>query len=473
MDSDENPLEFAQDGTPWGVREVLGKMVINTYKKALKAFDTEFKFQISVIVDEILKEVRPFSVYLIGSFGRNEGSLYLSEGEVSPLRDYDILIVVNEYIEDSVISRITRSIHKRLGLSDPYSKIFKFKGFTVWITQVTLNDINVLPMLKFYELKKASKLLWGDDIRDGIHITLEDISPYNCILILFSKVEGLLGLLDIDALRKRSDEPEKVVDFVYECLKTYVEVGTCLSLLANVYEPSFLQRCVKLSRNFSALFPDLEKMCKALPSVMVTYAYRRLLIDDSFLNNLDLMKLLEGTLNNLSIVIWYYVRKTYKIYTACPPTSPYAFDSYVKKLNTKPLESLFDHYIKAKLGFRSKVVRELAIRLYLRYTLLRFMVKGRQAGYRIKPSIVFARNGNIMMRLWSLGFFLLNSIKDDFEINESMLHAVSNRLCEIIDFNYIQRARTLKETPELSFSQLQKTIVDLLDIADKIFHRKG
>lgn len=443
--------------------------ILDKYKNALEAFDSTFIFHKSVIIEEILKEIKPVSIYLTGSFGRNEGSFYLSEEGLTPLRDYDILIVVNEPVKNDVIQKIRRRVHKRLGLPDPYSRDFKFKGFTVWITQATLKDIDVLPMLKFYELKETSKLLWGNDVRDNIHINFEDLSAYNGILILLSKVEGLLGLLNIDELRKGGSE--KTIDFVYECMKTYVEMGTCLSLLVKMYEPSFLGRCTKVSKNFDALFPELKQMSNTLPSLMVAYACRRLLIEDDFLTDLDLGMLLIETLKDLKIMVWYYLRKAYEVDIVWSSKYAQVFDDHIKKLNTRVLDDLFDYFMKRKIGFRSRIIRELAIRIYLRYTLLKFFIVGRKRGYQIKPRVLFMRNGNIMMKLWLTGFTLLESVKEDFNIDETLLYMGADKLCEVLNPSYIQMS-LLKNSLESRFSHLQKITLDLLDFADKVFHRK-
>ena len=446
--------------------EIINEDILGRYKRILNTFDSTFMFHKSVIVEEVVKEIKPTSVYLIGSFGRDEGSFRVSGETINPVRDYDILIVVDKGVKSDVIKRIRKNIHKRLRLPDPYSKEFKFRGFSVWITQETLKNINELPMLKFYELKKASKLLWGKDVRESISISFEDLSLYNGILILFGKIEGLLGFLNIDALRRERSQ-EQAVDFVYECMKTYIEIGTCLSLLAKMYEPSFLGRCYRLSRNFETLFPELKQMSDTLPSSMLIYAYKRLLIEDGYLNSLDLAKLLIQTLKDLRIAIWYYVHKAYEVNMAYSPTSPAVIDDYVKKLDKRVLQDLFDYHLKVKLGFHSKIFRELAIRFYLRYTLLMFFAKARKKGYRIKPGVIFMRNGNIMMKLWSLGFMLLNSVKHDFKIDERVFYTTTCKLQQIV----IKRCLS-KEKPKLRFSYLRRITLDLLDLADKVFHRK-
>jgi hypothetical protein len=420
-------------------------------------------------VEEILREVQPVSIYLAGSFGRDEGSLRLSKGLLSPMRDYDVLIVTDKRIDGDIIKLIRKRIHEKIGLPDPYSRKYKFSGFTVWITQTPLKDIDVLPLLKIFELRESSQLLWGSDVRSRIHLTLEDLSSYNGVLILFSKVDGLLGLLDIDGLRMR--DMTKRADFFYECMKTYSEMGTVLNLLHKSYATSFVRRSLRLSEDFSKLHPELRQINSLLPSLVTASAYKRLLIDDESLLNIDFGGLLVETLDDLKLVLWYYLRKAYNV--DIPLSSKYAhmFDAWVEKLDTKLLTSLLGFYLKRKLGLSSRLLKELAIRAYVRYTLLMFFIKGRKNGYPIKPRILLVRNGNIMLRLWLIGFILLEGVAANLSIDEAAIDEAEKRISEILDLRTIQKSFSAK-TAEAKFSVLKKVYLGLLDLGDRLFHRK-
>jgi predicted nucleotidyltransferase len=413
---------------------VATNIILDKYRMARDLFRSIFTLQKSIIVEEILKEVKPVSIYLIGSFGREEGSFYLSNGNLSPLRDYDVLIVVDKYVRKDVINRIRRNIHNRLGLPDPFLRDFKFKGFTVWITQATLSDINALPLLKFYELKEASTLLWGKDIRDGINLKFEDVSAYNGILILFSKIEGLLGLVEMNSLQKNGLD---VVDLIYECIKTYVEFGTCLSILAKKYEPSFVRRCTKLSEDFDTLFPDLKEINGALPLLISQYSIQRLLIDDEFLECVDVGRLLTQTVKDLKIMIWYYLRKAYNINLAFLGISNCTINNLSRNLGAHVLEDMFAYYVKRKLGFGSKIIVKPAVRMYLRYCLLKFFIASRKKGYKVRWAILFASNANVMMKLWLIGLMLLESIDEDFSVDEDKLHEAESELQKMVNFGHI------------------------------------
>ena len=448
--------------------DIFSAEILDKYNEVLNIWHPRLAFQLSVIVDEVLKEVKPISIYLIGSFGRNEGSIYILNGEIRPFRDYDVLLIVSKYASSDIIKRIRINIHKRLGLADPYSREFKFKGFTVWITQTTLKEINAMPLLKFYEAKVASKLLWGRDIRPSIRLTIEEISPYNGILILFSKIEGLLGLLEPNIIENNDNLGG--VDLIYECMKTYTEIATCLSLLnRELYEPCFLGRCNKVLRRFKDSFPELLRVNEKLPCLIEEYAYSRLLVSPVYLKKFNLCDLLVETSRDLGLIIWYFLNKAYGVHMA--PLTAENVGDYESKFNDLILEDLFRYFLKAKIGFSNKILSKLISRLYLRYALLKFIVGARKEGKPVRFALIFSRNANIMLRLWLIGFLLLRSIEQGFEVNKEMLTAVKDRLSGITGRKFFKQ-RVCEVDAFSEFLSLRRIVLDFLDLADRVFHRK-
>lgn len=442
--------------------------ILDKYNEALSVWYPMFAFQLSLIVEEILKEVKPISIYLVGSFGRDEGSISILNGEIKPLRDYDILLVVDKNVNGDVIRRIRINIHKKLGLPDPYHRKFKFMGFTVWITQTTLKEINAMPLLKFYELKTASKLLWGQDIRPSIRLTIDEISPYNGILILFSKIEGLLGLLEPNIMENNDNLGS--VDLIYECMKTYTEIATCLSLLnRELYEPYFLGRCNKVLRRFKESFPELLRVNERLPCLIEEYAYSRLLISQDYLKKFNPRNLLVETSRDLGLAIWYFLNKAYGAHIT--PLSVENISDYESKFNSLVLEDLFGHYLKKKIGFSNKILSKLTSRLYLRYALLKFVVHARKEDKPIRFTLIFSKNANIMLRLWLIGFLLLRSIEPCFEVNREMLTAAKDKLSGITGRKFL-RQHVCEADANSEFLSLCRIVLNLIDLADRVFHRK-
>lgn len=432
--------------------------IYDEYLRLLKDFTPEMNYQLSAVVAEILKEMKPIAIYLIGSFGRGEGSLRVSKsGHIIPNRDYDVLVVVNKRVASKKIRRVMRKVNATLGFISPNSRNPRFQGFCIWITQATLKEVSSLPLLKFFELKESSKLLWGQDIRSLIKVELGELLRYNIVLILFSKIHGLLGLLELNVLRENKNR--EAIDLIYECLKTYVEIGTCLSLLTKKYKPSFIERSLEVAKNFNNSLRYLREKIPDLPQMISNCAYRRLILDDDYLNTLKLKKLFLKTRDDLKVVLGYFVKKVYGSHLV------------LKELDTTVIEEVIGFNLMNNLGLSPKFLIKLVTQLYLRYACLKFFIEGRKNGYKVKIKVLFHRHSNIMMRLWLLGLKLLESIKEDLTIDAEILGEVLHELNKIVNLDQ-KRKNWLERSPDSMFSYVKKTIVELMNIADKILHRK-
>lgn len=432
--------------------------ISDEYLYLFKNFNIEMNYQLSTVVAEILKEMKPIAIYLIGSFGRGEGSIrVLKSKRIIPNRDYDVLVVVNKRVAGKKIIKIMNKVNAILGFVSPDSKHPKFQGFCVWITQATLKEVSSFTLLKFFELKESSRLLWGQDIRSLIKLELGKLLRYNFVLILFSKIHGLLGLLELSILRENNNY--EAVDLIYECLKTYVEIGTCLSLLIRKYKPSFIERSLEVAKNFDNYFRDLKKKIPDLPEMISNCAYRRLILDDAYLNTLRLRTLFLKTRDDLKVVLCYFVEKVYGSHLV------------IKELNTMVIEEVIGFYLMNNLGLSSKFLTKLVTELYLRYACLRFFIEGRKSGYKVKIMTLFHCHSNIMIRLWLLGLKVLESIKEDLTVDTGILGEVVRELNKIVDLNPM-RKNWIEQFPDATFSCIKKTIVELMNIADKIIHRK-
>jgi len=435
---------------------MLREELLQRYQQLLRNFRADFNRNMSIITEEILKEINPISIYLIGSFGRGEGAFrLLRSGDVVPVRDYDVLIVMGKRVKGEKIRSVMEKVNKRLGFANPESRDFKFKGFVVWVTQATLNEINSMPLFKFYELKKL-KPLWGMDIRPLIQISHKDLLRYNLILILFGKIHGLLGLLKLPVIRRKINTNE-VADLVYECYKTYAELGTCLCFLVREYKPTYIERSKFVFQNFDKLFSELKHNNPSLRYSILEGAYNRLVIDDNFLSDIHLGKLLTGTRNDLKIMLNHFVKKAYGV-------------SFTLKGLNYLAEEVISGYLQRRLKIKSKILGRLVTELYLRYTLLKFLITARENRYNIRVTTLVKRDANIIVRLWILGLMLLDAVKEDLTIDEENLHRVISELEKIMGL--ISSEYKNVSSQDVAFEVSRKILVDLLTIADNIFHRK-
>ena len=187
-----------------------------------KRIDNKIDEQLKVVCEEVLKISEPVSIILFGGFGRGEGSAHIIDNEISISKDYDTLLVVKKRLPPSVIYKISENIHKRLGLENPLDLTDMSSG--VSLVQYTLNDFLYFRDAKTYEIKAASKLLWGKDIREQIPLKPEDLSPWNGIRYLLRKPPGLCYCSSTIYLTKPPAEEEKKT-LIHECHRVYLDGG--------------------------------------------------------------------------------------------------------------------------------------------------------------------------------------------------------------------------------------------------------
>ena len=141
-----------------------------------------------IIVECILKFVRPAGIILYGGYGRNEGSwLVIDNQSPKPYNDFDILLVVNKQLNGDIIFKIKEHLKSKISIR--------------WIdlTQIKLKKLKKLKNSIFnYDLKNASKVLYGDKhIKSRIPDFKSDEIPLKDIDILFkTRIWTLVGCFE-------------------------------------------------------------------------------------------------------------------------------------------------------------------------------------------------------------------------------------------------------------------------------------
>ena len=111
------------------------------------------------------------SIILVGGFGRGEGSVKLEEQKMIPVNDYDIYVILDKdlKVKESVKQELIEEIEKEIGTSgfSLYEK--SEKSFYFDIRFLNLYQLpNLPPFIKYYEMKHASCVLFGQDVRNLI-----------------------------------------------------------------------------------------------------------------------------------------------------------------------------------------------------------------------------------------------------------------------------------------------------------------
>lgn len=252
----------------------MGKFTIYDDSEVDRQIQNQLDKVVRIIV-EAVTSVR--SVILYGGFGRGEGSIKLVNGMVTPLHDYDIKVVAKKMPDRKTRAAIRRMIHNELGLSESKQEFYAFSDFVVTVDYTTESRLKLFPDIATYELKVASHLLHGEDIRSLIPWEVNNIPLSSGFRILMEKVTGLIGCFPSahffrgETITKHEAE---LISYNYD--KTMVEIACALCLLMRRFEASHSKRAEIFASYYEAAFPELHRSLPDLPNLVLTSTQRKL-----------------------------------------------------------------------------------------------------------------------------------------------------------------------------------------------------
>jgi len=444
------------------------KDIEHEYSKYLEAFNPVMKKYLDLTVSTILEYVKNsvVAIYLIGSFGRGEGALYVERGHVEPLRDFDVLVVTMKPIKSDIIIAMTEEIHNKLGIPSP-TKTF-LEEFSVWITYTLLNDlVKGIPLLKYFELKHSSMRLYGIDIRPLIDLELKDVSLYNGILILLTKIEGLLALYPLPGTRNF----KRRLNFIYEVLKMYTEFSTVFSLIDNsIYRPRYPDRCYNFVKVYREKAPWLFRLIPDLDYYVTFACVKRRLLTKDFITALDIYSITFQAIEALDKVLSLYITLGYNIKV---PLSGFSNSNkkMLDKVSLVSLANFFNDYLRKVFKIRNRTVgRILSIGItpfYLLTSNIKFILKARKSGIPVRVRLMFSIKNNFVY----LAYIGLVTLKTIVHGEHNKLAMIFKYLEEYLDGEYINILRRgVTDTARLDI--VIKLLTKLLRLADVSLHGK-
>lgn len=226
-----------------------------------KWIDSQIESHLSAISKECIKQIPSLhSIILTGGFSRGEGSVLLEEKKVKPLNDYDIYIVTDYKIPENKLNEIIKNSENSIG-SKGYS-IYNHSGYQeVWadIRCIPYAKIpKLLPLIKYYEIKNSSKLLYGENVLPMFpEISEENLPKADALRFLFNRMSHITEWLLLSHFSNSSTKWQKQL-LIYNCIKARLECNTALCILLNQFSPSYSGRLEILKKNISK-FPELLK----------------------------------------------------------------------------------------------------------------------------------------------------------------------------------------------------------------------
>lgn len=380
--------------------------------------------ELKIVCEEILKVIKPISIILFGGFGRGEGSADVHNGEVILSKDYDTLLVVKKKLPPSVIYRMSENIHKRLGQTNPLDSVTMEMGSGVSLVQYTLNDLLYFRDAKSYEIKVASKLLWGEDIREQIPIKPEDLSPWNGIRFLLRKPPGLCAVFSPNCLKEPPEGGEKET-LIHECSRVYLDGGVLLTILAKTYRPTYHERAAVIKKSLAASLPELVKKIPDLAEKIELFTNSKLYPSEEKYNAIDPVKLWFETRKDLGIILEYFMEHHFG-----KETDGWAelFEKYNTRMNKEFVDELAYFYLKNRFKVASKPLARLANIAYQRLFCLKYALKIHK-----KENILYLRALKEFptFKVCTSGLMLLFSLNENGTLDRDLFDSFTQSLKQI------------------------------------------
>jgi len=378
--------------------------------------DKKIEQELKIICEEICTIIKPISIILFGGFGRGEGSARIRDNEVILSKDYDTLLVVKKKIPPSVIYEMSKNIHKRLGRTNPLDSVTMEMGSGVSLVQYTLNDLLYFRDAKTYEIKAASKLIWGEDIREKVPLKPEDLSPWNGIRFLLRKPPGLCACFSSAYLREPPTGEDKET-LIHECHRVYLDGGVLLTILAGIYRPTYHERAKVIKESLKKLLPDLIEKIPDLTEKIVYMTDFKMFPSEVKYEPVDPVKLWFETRKDLRIILGYFMEHYPGVKTRGLAE---LFEMYNTRMNKEFVDELAYFYLKQRFKIANKPLARLANIAYQRLFCLKYVLKLRK-----EEGILYlkALNEFPTFKVCTSGLMLLFSLNEDGTLDENLFSA--------------------------------------------------
>ena len=185
------------------------------------------------------------AIYLVGSFGRNEGSVLNYHGKNICINDYDLVVLSNKNLDSFFINGLRRKLEnilqiRHVDISSYQKRDFKKMDFTIYS----------------YDLKYASKTIFGNEK----YLNLIPDMDKSKIPILAAIRPLLLfpGALLLAYPRKKQMTEIEIFWSYQQISKSILGWSSAMLIEKGLYTPSYFER----SKIFEKTFSNKKRLCK-------------------------------------------------------------------------------------------------------------------------------------------------------------------------------------------------------------------
>lgn len=180
------------------------------------------------------------AIVLIGGFGRGEGTVDLSDGEVRVMNDYDLLVVFEEFDRtrasvESELKEVGEALAEEIGIR-----------FVDLLPRTTAEFENLSPTKMNYDMQHGYHVVYGDEelLFAGDPIRAEEIPDEEVRKLLFNR---LVCALECISVRDGEFRPERSESFAFrQASKACVAAVDSYLLRHDRYVPRYGEKIERL-----------------------------------------------------------------------------------------------------------------------------------------------------------------------------------------------------------------------------------
>ena len=205
------------------------------------------------VIDEIVSALRPRSVTILGSFGRNEVSFFEDKGKLTFLSDCEISTICNRYVSRRTLRKLATRIYQRTGLEIVLSNSVILLLYSKFRIPSPVAQRMWRPTIVNYERSEGARVVYGENILERMpKIEADDIPVWEGIRLMFNRM--------VEALRYFPIGQQGREESIYWINKVIFACQDVLLLSIKQYHYSYKERNIRFQQVFPKYFSELNKM---------------------------------------------------------------------------------------------------------------------------------------------------------------------------------------------------------------------
>ncbi|MEK6937106.1 MAG: hypothetical protein AABW58_03480 [Nanoarchaeota archaeon] len=408
---------------------------MNKYTALGTDVDKEVQKQLDIVSEEINKEIKDVkSIIVYGGFGRGEGSVKKVNNKYYPANDFDVYVITKKKVNGSLLDEIAKKVAKRLGSKgiefNKFDKNWSFEdNFYLDLKCLTLKELRrLVPLLRYYELRNASNIFYGEEVRNLIpDYKAEEIPLGEGFRILFNRMTHLVEYFSTEG--KHND---LVLSFF--CVKAYLDSCTALLLLNKKYSPFYRKRMEDFYKYYEEDFYHLHQKVPDLHEKIKKYTLWKLNFNGE-LPEKDAVKFWMQTRKDFLEVVNYFISE----YTQKNINDINDLSTAIINLGKEHYMPYSQFYLKNSLGINSNVLSFLVSKLIpFRFKQLYFkrLIKEK----KFYPRILINKRSPDNVIFGAVPYILF-ALNDDLSLNKENFE----KGLEILKGVYPSKAKTWEE----------------------------